>query len=411
MIEKYQRLINELVIVIKNSDVYSIKKSEIIRRTVRLFGKGKIAIAASKGNVGFATIIKEVEKNIKYGQCYNYNMPDNSVVHHYFTVKKQVSSDKEFIKFVSILFEKIRSKFPDYIFLNSIKRSIIEKNINIRDKSDLLIKYHIINFTILFKHKNSKNIFDGILPYIKTDLFDVDVYIDKIGEIIKALNNPSSLNKFDFPIALMNINNTFIGKKIRDYIVGENYHKGSSILSGTQSKRIFNENINMFDVSYYPEKAVFNIFDDELFIRENYYLPIIENGILRNLLYDRRTANIYKQDPTGNGIKPEYNKFPQTSANALLFRVNDQDEIPKRAIVPFIFYEGNIDSNGIFSAPCPLAFLMEDGKFTSVLPQLYITGNIFELFGENFIGMGNKYFADSHINPFIYSRVNITKLH
>ncbi len=411
MIEKYQKTIQETVIEIKNSDVYSIKCNEIVRRAVRLFYKDKIAIVASKGNVGFSSLIKEVENNIQYGQLYNYPIPQKSIMHKSFIRQGDLPTNKEFIRFGEKLIEGLRKGFPDYIFTNKIRFAVIEKKISFSDLTDLSVRYPLVDVTLLVKHSKSKNIFDGVLPYLDNKLFSFDEYITKVEKLIKAIGNPMKLRNYNIPVAFPEFDQTIIAAKIKESIIGDNYKKKASLFNELLGRRIFHERLNIFDVGYKPDKNLFDAFDDESYIREAPELAIIKNGVFETLIYDRRTAALYDEEPTGNGIKPDYNKSPQTLANSLLFDDMQTIETPERAILPIIMGGGSVDDKGDYAIPVQFSVLMENGEIIGMLPQLLLSGNIFETLGKNYIGTDKKYFSDTSLNPFMYTRMNVRRIY
>ncbi|NIA23411.1 MAG: hypothetical protein GWP03_04555 [Proteobacteria bacterium] len=411
MIEQYQKTVQETVIEIKNSEVYSIKRNEIIRRAVRLFHKYKIAIVASKGNVGFSLLIKEVDKNIQYGQSYNYSLPTSAIRHELFIKQNQIFTGKEFIRFGEKLIDGLKKKFPDFIFMNNIRFALVEKKIAFADMTDLSVKYPLIDITLLFKHKYSKNIFDGMFPYSSSKMFPPEEYIEEIGKIVEAVGNPVKLRNYSIPVAFPLFDQTIIAKKIKESIIGENYGKGTSLFNKLLGEKIFNERLTIHDISYLPEKNLFYAFDDESFIRKEPALKIIGNGILKNLIYDRRTATMYEKEPTGNGIKPDYNKSPQTIANSFIFSDDEVINTPDKAIVPIIMGGGSVDDRGNFAIPAQFSVLMRNGEIKAMLPQLLLSGNVFEMFGANYMGTDKRYFSKTSLNPYMYTRINVRRIY
>ncbi|MCD6246482.1 hypothetical protein J7J58_06245 [candidate division WOR-3 bacterium] len=411
MIEQYQKTVQETVIEIKNSEIYSIKKNEIVRRAVRLFHKDKIAIVASKGNVGFSSLIKEVDNNIRYGQNYDYPLPTNAIKHDSFIRQKQIFTEKEFIRFGEKLMECLRKKFPDFIFMNKIRFALVEKKIAFVNMTDLSVNYPLVDITLLFKRKNSKNIFDGVFPYLSSNMFSPEEYIEEMEKIVRAVDNPIKLRNYNIPVAFPSFDQTIIAGKIKESIIGDNYQKGTSLFNNLLGKKVFNEKLTIHDISYLPEKNLFYAFDDESFIRKEPALEIVGNGILNNLIYDRRTAAMYEKTPTGNGLKPDYNKFPQTMANSFIFSDDEKIETPGKAIIPVIMGGGSVDDGGNFAIPVQFSLLMENGEIKAMLPQLLLSGNIFKMLGENYMGTDNKYFSKMSLNPYLYTRVNVKRIY
>ncbi|HFD05139.1 MAG TPA: hypothetical protein ENJ25_03230, partial [Firmicutes bacterium] len=271
--------------------------------------------------------------------------------------------------------------------------------------------YPLVDITLLFKRKNSKNIFDGVFPYLSSNMFSPEEYIEEMEKIVRAVDNPIKLRNYNIPVAFPSFDQTIIAGKIKESIIGDNYQKGTSLFNNLLGKKVFNEKLTIHDISYLPEKNLFYAFDDESFIRKEPALEIVGNGILNNLIYDRRTAAMYEKTPTGNGLKPDYNKFPQTMANSFIFNDDEKIETPGKAIIPVIMGGGSVDDGGNFAIPVQFSLLMENGEIKAMLPQLLLSGNIFKMLGENYMGTDNKYFSKMSLNPYLYTRVNVKRIY
>jgi len=78
------------------------------------------------------------------------------------------------------------------------------------------------------------------------------------------------------------------------------YHEGRSFLRDKLGKRIAVEDFTMLDDAYHP---LFQgrYFDDEGVIKQR--VVLIDKGVASNLLYARREAHRYHQEPTGHGLQ------------------------------------------------------------------------------------------------------------
>lgn len=75
--------------------------------------------------------------------------------------------------------------------------------------------------------------------------------------------------------------------------------EGRSFLSGKVGEKIFGENIDLWDDPYHP-LVLGRPFDGEGVPTKR--VPLVEKGVVKNLVYDRRTAVRLGAEPTGHGL-------------------------------------------------------------------------------------------------------------
>lgn len=58
----------------------------------------------------------------------------------------------------------------------------------------------------------------------------------------------------------------------------------------------------------------------------------------------------------------------------------------KEAIYTVIMSGGDCTNEGDFASPVQMSYLFKDGKIVGRLPELSVYGNIYEMFGEDYLG-------------------------
>jgi PmbA protein len=84
---------------------------------------------------------------------------------------------------------------------------------------------------------------------------------------------------------------------------GSSAKKGESVYSNKLNKLVASENLNIIENSIMENGLNSSSIDDEGI--PSYRVPIIENGVLKNYLYDLTTAYKYKTKSTANGMRCE----------------------------------------------------------------------------------------------------------
>ncbi len=186
---------------------------------------------------------------------------------------------------------------------------------------------------------------------------------------------------------MSNILSTFVS-----VFYAENVQKGLSLLKGKTGEKIAADCVNITDTPFYPGNTMQINFDGEgVPAKEK---KVIENGILKTLLYNLSTAKKDGVESTGNasragssiGTKPFwfYIEPGEYDRDAMLEKV--QNGILVTGMKGF--HAGANSVTGDFSIESE-GFMIENGKKTSPIKSFTIAGNFFELL-KSIDSVGNK---------------------
>jgi len=126
------------------------------------------------------------------------------------------------------------------------------------------------------------------------------------------------------------------------------------------------------------ERGAINFDDEGVLTSKNL---LIENGILKNYMHDKISANHFKTNPTGNGRRESYAHYPipRMTTTYLANGESDPDDIlksVKRGVYCQEFSGGQVDiSNGDFVFVPTVAWLVENGKKTTPIKNFTLIGN------------------------------------
>lgn len=165
---------------------------------------------------------------------------------------------------------------------------------------------------------------------------------------------------------------------------GENTQKGFSLLEGKLGERIAADGVNLRDDALLADGYASVPFDHEGVSGKN--KTIIENGILRTLLYNRKSAKKDGVASTGNGFRAGLTGAIQTgctnfylekgafSEEALLAKLGNGLLITSLMGL----HAGANAVSGDFSLSAE-GFLVEGGKIGRPVEQITVAGNFYEL--------------------------------
>ncbi len=160
---------------------------------------------------------------------------------------------------------------------------------------------------------------------------------------------------------------------------GDFNRKGISAYSGRLGQRVASELCTVVDNGTLPNRRGSLNIDDEGHPTQNNVL--IENGILKNYMMDKRNARLMNVKSTGNGRRESYAHLPMprmTNTYMLAGNSDPADIIKsvKKGIYAANFGGGQVDiTSGKFVFSASEAYLIEDGKITAPVKGATLIGN------------------------------------
>lgn len=160
---------------------------------------------------------------------------------------------------------------------------------------------------------------------------------------------------------------------------GDFNRKGISIYSDRMGQKVASELCTIVDNGSLPGRRGSLNMDDEGVPTENTVL--IENGILKNYMLDKRNASLMGMESTGNGRRESYAHLPiprMTNTYMLAGQSLPEDIIKsvKKGLYAVNFGGGQVDiTSGKFVFSASEAYLIEDGKVTAPVKGATIIGN------------------------------------
>lgn len=160
---------------------------------------------------------------------------------------------------------------------------------------------------------------------------------------------------------------------------GDFNRKGISIYSGCIGQRVASDLCTIVDNGTLPERRGSLNVDDEGVPTQNNVL--IENGILRGYLMDKRNARLMNAQSTGNGRRESYSSLPlprMTNTYMLPGQSDPSDIISsvKNGLYAVNFGGGQVDiTSGKFVFSASEAYLIENGKIGAPVKGATLIGN------------------------------------
>ncbi len=160
-------------------------------------------------------------------------------------------------------------------------------------------------------------------------------------------------------------------------------YKGISVLSEKLDKKIADPAFTLIDNPLLENGIGSYPFDDEGIIPQS--LPVIENGVFRNFIYDLTTARRLNKKSTGHGSRntsslpsPSFSNLMVSSGKSSL---EEMIESVQYGLLVYEFLGGGMSNivAGDFSVNVELGYLIEKGKIKGRVKDVMLTGNIYDL--------------------------------
>lgn len=385
--EMYKSVTDEFIVSIVNNEINGVKTKMVEKNTVRIYKNGYIGVAGKLGK----TSLKELENKAMEKLSYKIEYPEDPTcdTKKNVTVKSDFSDAEKFYEEVEKLLNELKAANPGFVFFD--KEKLAKMNVRMENDKGLNLKYNAshMEFSFVFKHKESSNIIDGIIGYTSFH-YNREAFLEYANTILKSYEN--KIDHFDdgkYPVIFFE-NSMDYKSKFWDALNGLSFGTNSSILSGKLNERLFNNNFTLYQTNSPEDNHFGPFFDVEGTVNNNFRYNLIEDGVLKAPYTSKKYAKLFDLPLTG-AAGGDYDDVPKIGFADLRIspsQKNLKELIGEReAIFALISMGSSFTSNGKFGAPIQTPLLWKSGKFVGRLPELSIESDFYKMFGDDFIGV------------------------
>ncbi|HEY8421443.1 MAG TPA: metallopeptidase TldD-related protein [Thermoclostridium sp.] len=381
--ELYQKTVRETSINITNSAIDSVRKKSIMKSGCRVYDNGFIGVAGTFGEPTEKTWA-EAEERLKDQIPYPFEPEKNRK--RVRDLRQLNISDEEFIKEMEDLLKTLNSEYPDFIFSHKI--NICESEISLKNDAGLdYVNYDkTIEYVLLVKHRDSINIIDsGLIRQGRT--LQKKEFIEDARMFLDAFRNEVSLpQQGKIPVI---VEPGMLLSKINESLNGEQIGFGTSLFCNKINTKVFNSDLHIIQ-DRTEEKYHTPFFDTEGVTQKDDVYYLVRNGVIEKAYTDKMNAKRFSMPLTGSA-SGDYDEVPSLSS-ADLSIVPGKKTLKELinggpAILVIMASGGDYTSSGDFASPVQMAYLTDGEKIIGKLPEFNISGNLYEIFGDDFIGM------------------------
>jgi len=371
---------------IRNTAIEAVRTKDIVKKAVRVYDEGKIGIGGAVGDVDERTLEQQATDNLQAGVLYPHSLETGK---DHRDLNPSPMDAQTMVQHTENVLNTLRKDFPEFSFSEAI--TVRETTYTMQNSEGLDLSYHDAAFELglILKEKKSANLFDGFVVFEGRN-FDPKRFWKFNREYLAAYNNPVDFPKGDkIPVF------TFQSPEAKRFLMrslnGENYATNSSLFSGKMGEKLFHEKFTL-EQNRNPKESRTAFFDNEGVRMSEDRVPLIENGVLKNVFTDKETAKRYNLNHTG-AAGGAYDGVPSLSTAPLRIKTDSKDIKKALKGQPAIFVVvssgGDFTADGTFAAPVQLAFLFDGEKLLGKLEEFTMRSTIYKMYGEDYIGTFN----------------------
>lgn len=391
--ELYKEVMNEISISVIGTRIDAIRKKNLTKCGCRIYDNGFVGIAGCYGEPTEETW-KLALKNLELQTPYPYE-PEKSK-ERIRDLRNINLTEEEYIHDMEKLLGILEKEYPQFLLNN--KMSFTETEVTLSNDEGLhYVNYDkTIDMALLVKHKDSVNVMDSFIAYISRE-YDFDVMLQEARDSLNGYLQNSTLPQDRMPVIFQQEE---VLRKFSESLNGESFGKGISLFCDKMNTKAFHEE---FSLCQNRSEDMYHVpfFDMEGTVSEGDLFTLIDHGTIKYAFTDKKTAATLSLPLTG-AAGGQYDDVPSLSGPSLQIAYDSRTlkELLRGelAVLAKITSGGDFTNSGEFAAPIQDAYLTDGERILGRLPELSVTGKLYEMFGDDYIGCsGDKPFLASHL--------------
>lgn len=391
---------------VTNNEITAVLRSDSVKTGLRLYADGCIGIAGAIGAYDENELVGKAKNMLKYKVTYDCKPAEN--------ISKKIDlsdrftlNDEQFIKTSAELLDALKAKYPSFSYSNIIRYVENETSLKNEHGADLAFIDKYVSLELVMKHKSSANLMDGFAINV-TRMYDFDDAFRVASEVCEVYEEKSDFETEEkIPVVFLEDHGTFLGKFMSD-LHGERFGTNTSLFSGKTGQKLFSDKFSLF-VDRNPVDTYDCFFDGEGTTLVNDKFILIENGVLKAPYSSKKVAKKYNL-PVTSSASMVYDAVPSTEPSGITVASSGKTikELlgGKKGVYVVSAGGGDFTAQGEYASPIQTAYYFDGEKLCGRLPQLAMSSNVFDMFGDDFIGRSTDGYSKN--NPFTYLAVNMT---
>lgn len=363
-------------------EVESLRINNDLTNTVRVYDGGNIGVEGKLGNADLDQLTQAATAKLAQSIAYPETHDQPLVMH--VDATKPIFDPHDFVPATAKLLKRLSEENPDFLFNNKVQLNSSQTHYTNSDGTDLLYKGNQYLISLSIKYKGSANIMDEFYG-CESDYFDEDQIAADVKQQCDAFLNKLPQIEEDEVTVIGDIEPLQYAVQ---HLLAEMYFNNASIFNGKLGQKVFSDKFSLL-IDTDPSRQInLNFFDAEGVVNKDFTHYLVEDGVLKRLITCKKTAAMYNTENLGSASAP-YNGVPTLGAAGFTVKKTPKtlaELASGKALYLSVTSGGDMTPSGDVAMPALVAYLVEDGKLVGRLPEFTVTANLFDIFGDGYIG-------------------------
>ncbi|MGB0637773.1 MAG: metallopeptidase TldD-related protein [Myxococcota bacterium] len=395
-----------------NSQIASVRTQVENETAVRVYKDDCVGVASAVGDADLEALTQSATDALIFEIPYPVAPESDRVLS-----TRHEGTERNVSGLVSVaeeVLDALRTDFPNFVFSHGVEQNKVGWRIH--NEIGLMLDYQRITTQVAFvaKEKGSGNIIDTFVG-VEGPTLDVDGMLTEFRSHLSAYaeSRPARTGRqrVIFP-GLAGMASAGLFQMLRSDLSATSYAQGASLFEGKvgDGRAWFSDKLDLFDCRD-PELQRVCPFDMEGVVRDSLNLDIVNGGRLMNIAASKRDAERYGLPSTGTAVGG-VSQLPVSGFGALGGRAT----APKLAdlldddggLLVWFVAGGDTTRTGDMAFPAMVVLEVDAaGRPIGRVPGCTLTGNIFDVFGDDFVGITNETVDPFSTEPFFVTHMNV----
>ena len=404
--EIYTQRQEEIRLGIVDTQIGSIRRRTVTETTARMYRDGHVGVASAVGDVDAEQLSKQAEQALRFSIPYP---PPDSDTSSTTTRQGQWRDTDALVAFAEAVLEPLRRDFPGFVFSNAISNTRITDKLHDDRGRTLQHDRVITSLGLIAKERGSPNIFDTYFGGVHSEM-DAEGILAEGTAHLRAFQNqvplPTPRADGKHKIILRGLQGT-LGRTLSSELVARSYAKGSSMFTGRMGETLFHPQLTLVDSRDWTRHLCCP-FDSEGTLRREPDCALIKNGVLNRVAVSRRDAQRFSLPHSGSAVGGSSAPYSGIAQMELKPTAPDLRTLldGQPGLLVWVEAGGDVTRTGDMGAPAMVILRVDaDGTVVGRVKPGTLTGNLFEIFGADFVGV-----TEQTTSPFDAERFVVTHM-
>lgn len=383
----------------------SVKTIEMTGRALRVIKEGRLGFSTTTDLMDDTTLIQNALQASRYGEPvpfeFPYARPGPEV--QCFDSQVEQLDEEALIVLGEAVVDKIKAYDAELEVQVSLRKALDE--VTLLNTSSLGLEDRRTSFSlsvgvIRTRGDDILTVFEGASSHRRQDVDTLAVADGQI-ERLRWCENTAVVGSGAMPVVFRSQAINCLLLPLGLGLSGRNVYLGASPLAGKLGQQIVDSRFTLVDDGRLDFASLSAPFDDEGIPTAR--KTLIQDGVVKQFLYDLKTAAQTDAQPTGNGFKAEgwrgrgYHLPPAVTPTTALVPPGDQSleqilgGLEDALLVEQVIGlgQGNVQA-GEFSTNVSLGFLVRKGEVVGRVKNTMIAGNVYDLLKDQLIALSDR---------------------